>query len=306
MNAGSDPCRLLDAGTDKEARMLFGTNTHSILGPEPAAANPIQLVLDKLRELVEDYQVDAIELSVDDLLLHPQLRTPEAFSALGDFQQRLPIPFTVHLPFIWIDLSSADELIRSVSVQRMSEALQLTQQLDVRSYVVHATGMLGEVAGPTITDPEGDFRVQISRRSIARSLSELRDAFPNAPLAVENLPGIPFEWQAEYVVANDLGVCCDVGHALLRLGDPVAFIETWADRLLQVHIHGVRQVSFSAGLHLRRDHQLLGGPGELVDTPLIISTLRRVGFDGPVILELDGRTDDGLSHSLATLRAAAG
>jgi len=286
--------------------MLFGANTNSILGPEPEAPDPIQLVLDKLRELIEDYQVDAIELSLDELLLHPKLRTPEAFAAIGDFQQQQAIPFTVHLPFLWIDLSSADELIRAVSVQRVSEVLQLTQPLDVRSYVVHATGMLAEVAGPSITDPEQDIRVQISRRSIGSSLSELREAFPSAPLAVENLPGIPFEWQAEYVVANDLGICCDIGHALLRLEDPVAFIETWADRLLQLHVHGVRQISFRAGMYLRRDHQRLGGPGELVDAPRIISTLRRVGFEGPVILEVDGRFDDGLRHSLATLRSAAG
>lgn len=282
--------------------MLLGTNTNALMGTRPGIADPLQFTLGTLRSLVNDYGVQVVELSLDELLLFPALREPGAWAAIGALQQELAIPFTVHLPFLWIDISSADELIRGVSVQRMCESIMLTQALNIHSYVVHATGMLGEVAGPTITNPEADLRVVVARQSINRSFADLRERFPAAPLAIENLPGIPFEWQAEYVVEHDLGVCCDIGHALLQLRDPAAFIEQWGERLLQVHLHGVREVAFTAGLRLRRDHQALGGPGELTDVPRVIEALRQAGFAGPVVLEVDGAND--LAVSLATFRAA--
>lgn len=282
--------------------MLLGTSTNAIMGTQPDVADPIGLTLDTIRSLVERYGVQLVELSMDELLLHPALRTPDAFAAIAGLQQELAVPFTVHLPFLWIDISSADELIRGVSVQRMSEAIMLTRALDVRSYVVHATGMLGEVAGPTITNPESDLRVQVARQNIARSFADLHERFPETPLAIENLPGIPFEWQADYVVEHNLGVCCDVGHVLLQLRDPVAFIEQWGERLLQVHMHGVREVAFTAGLRLRRDHQALGGPGEVVDVARVLQALQRAHFNGPLVLEVHGAAD--LEQSLATVRGA--
>jgi sugar phosphate isomerase/epimerase len=273
------------------------------MGTQPGVADPLQLTLDTLRALVREHGVQVIELSLDELLLHQALRTPEAWAAIGGLQQELAVPFTVHLPFLWIDISSADELIREVSVRRMAESVRLTQALDVQSYVVHATGMLGEVAGPTVTNPEADLRVQVARRSINRSFGDLREHCPAAPFAIENLPGIPYEWQAEFVVQHDLGVCCDVGHLLLQLRDPIAFIEQWSDRLLQVHLHGVREVAFTAGLRLRRDHQALGGPGEVVDVPRVIEALRRAAFSGPLVLEVNSADD--LARSLETLRAVS-
>jgi sugar phosphate isomerase/epimerase len=282
--------------------MLIGSTTHAVMAKDGyVAPDPLAQLQHAVTTLVEDHQAQVVEISLDELFLYPEMREPGPYAALAAAQQQLAVPFTAHLPFVWVDLASGNELVRQASVQTIVRAVELTAPLNILSYVVHATGILGELAGPTVRDPDDNRRVQLARRGIDQSLKELRERLPDAPLAVENLPGIPFEWQETFVLRNQLSVCCDVGHLLLQHRDPLKFIEQWSPRLLELHLHGVKESAFNANLRYRVDHLALGGPGELVDAAVLLSSLRASGFTGPIILENDSEAD--LTLSLRTLRA---
>lgn len=157
---------------------------------------------------------------------------------------------------------------------------------------------------PGVGDPKQSLWLQLMLAGIDRSFRDLTRAVPTAPLAVETMEGFPFAWQAELVAEHDLGICCDVGHLVVRGDDPAGFIEAWLPRIRQIHLHGVREQFFSGNMRRRIDHRPLGGPGELVDVPGLLRLLEARGFRGPVIVESRSRAD--LAQSVAALRRAMG
>ncbi len=284
----------------------LGASIQSIAAEEftQRPADPRGRLLETIEELATQYQLDAVELFLDGMFLFPEIVDRSLFEDIARLQQRLGIAMTAHLPYAWVDLSSANERMRAASVQTMIDAVEMTAPIDIWSYAIHATGPFGNEVSPNVAKPEQDIWVMLMLRSIERSLSDLRSRLPDAPLAVETMEGFPFEWQAPIVKQLDLGVCCDLAHLTVRGIDPEPFIEQWLPKICQFHVHGVREQQIGVNLRLRRDHHPLGGPGELVDTQRILALLDAKGFEGPVILENLTRAD--LDLSVPTLRQAAG
>jgi sugar phosphate isomerase/epimerase len=282
---------------------LIGATIQSILAEDftRGAVDPRQRVLEVIEELVSDYQLDAVELFLDGIFLFPDLIDHALFDDIARLQQRLGVTMTAHLPFTWVDPSSANEQMRAAAIQVIVDAVEMTAPVEISSYALHSTGPFGNEIAPQVIDPGRDLWLFLMLRSIERSLSDLRLRLPDAPLAVETLEGFPFEWQEHLVEELDFGVCCDVAHLVVRELDPTPFIRLWLPRIRQFHIHGVREQGFNGNLR-RRDHGPLGGPDELVDTDRIFSLLATEGFAGPVILENVSRAD--LDHSVTTLRQA--
>ncbi len=284
--------------------VLIGASIQSVLGEELALrpADPRQRILDVAEEFVTRYRLDAVELFLDGVHLFPDIVDVALFDALARLQQRLGVTFTAHLPYVWIDLSSANELVRQASVESVVRAVEMTGPLQIASYVLHATGPFGNEVSPGVVHPEQSLWVRLMLRSIQRSLAELRERLPDVPLAVETMEGFPFEWQAPIVEQLDLGVCCDVAHLAVRGQDARAFIAAWLPRIRQIHIHGVRERRLGLNVLVRNDHYALGGPGEVVDVAGLLALLQERGFAGPVILENVSRAD--LEASIETLRRA--
>ncbi len=284
----------------------LGASIQSIVAEEFAQppADPRGRLLEAIEELATNYHLDAVELFLDGMFLFPEIVDRSLFEDIARLQQRRGIAMTAHLPYAWVDLSSANERMRAASVQTMIEAVEMTAPIDILSYAVHATGPFGNEVSPNVAKPEQNLWVLLMLRGIERSLSDLRSRLPNTPLAVETMEGFPFEWQAPIVKQLDLGVCCDLAHLAVRGMDPEPFIEQWLPKIRQFHIHGVREQQFGVNIRLRKDHYPLGGPGELVDTQRVLALLDAKGFEGPVILENLSRAD--LDLSVPALRQAAG
>src|SRR5205807_10185084 len=82
----------------------------------------------------------------------------------------------------------------------------------------------------------------------------------------------------EIVEAADIGICLDVGHAYLD-GDVVETIETVSEHLLAVEIDDNQG---------RADDHLLPLDGS-IDWPATLTSVQKVGYDGPLIFEIAGR-----------------
>lgn len=292
--------------TGGTAMALLGASLQSILAEEFVGrpANPRARVLEVVEELVTRYRLDAVELFLDGIFILPEVIDRALLDEIGRLQTRLGMTLTAHLPYAWVDLSSANELARAAAVEAVVRAIEQCGTIDVFSYVLHATGPFANEVAAGLLDPRHSLWVPLMLRSIERSFDDLRQRLPNAPLAVETLEGFPFAWQAPLVERFGLDVCCDVAHLVVRGDDPFAFIETWLPRIRQFHIHGVREQVIGPNTRRRIDHQALGGSGELVDARRLFSLLDARGFQGPVVLENLTRVD--FEASVATLRQAAG
>lgn len=282
--------------------VVIGASIQSILAEEfgPHLPGPRQHVLTALEELHHGYQLEAIELFLDGLFLFPDVVDDALIAQIGDFQRRTGVTLTAHLPYTWIDLSAANETIRRASLTVISQAIAACAPLDIASFVLHATGPFASEIASGVVHPEKDLWIRLALRGIDRSLGELRQQLPTAPIAVETLQGFPFDWQAPLVEQHGFDVCCDVGHLVVRGDDPFIFIERWLPHIRQFHLHGVREQTLGANLRRRIDHQALGGPGELVDSARLLNVLTERDFQGPIILETLSRLD--LEQSLASLR----
>lgn len=285
--------------------VLLGASLQSILAEEFAAgAASRERVLEAIEELVVDNRLDALELFLDGIFMLPDVVDRALFAEIARLQQRAGFALTAHLPFVWIDISSGNELTRAASVDAIATAVEYCAPLDVHSYVLHATGPFANEVAPGVADPEHDLWVSLMLRGIDRSFGDLRHRLPATPFSVETMEGFPFEWQSALVDRHGLDICCDVAHLVMRGIDPLPFIRSWLPRIRQFHIHGVREEMLGMNVRRRVDHQALGGPGELVPVDDLFTLLTASGYGGPVIVENKSRQD--LARSIATLARAAG
>lgn len=97
-------------------------------------------------------------------------------------------------------------------------------------------------------------------------------------VAIENMPAFPFflgrtaEQLADIVDGTDLGICFDIGHAN-TMGQIDAMIDTFGDRIVNIHIHDN---------HGETDEHLTIGDGD-IDFAHVIR--RMSGYRGNWIIE---------------------
>ena len=78
--------------------------------------------------------------------------------------------------------------------------------------------------------------------------------------------------------AGDVGICLDFGHGHLR-GDLLETMDTVSEHVAAVHLNDNRG---------RSDERLVPFEGT-IDWPGAMTTLQKIGYDGPLIFVLDGR-----------------
>lgn len=109
--------------------------------------------------------------------------------------------FTVHMPDILSD--------------EHQKFIDITRDI-AKHYVIHP--------------PESDYNE--FARLVQSWISRYGDIF-----VLENLARRNFEFALGMV--DGLSICCDSGHLLLQGNSPGAFLETWGDRVREIHLHGI-------------------------------------------------------------------
>ena len=251
-----------------------------------------------IRQIVEGYGLQAVELTLDLALVFPQVFDAGFYAAVAGLQQELGFVCTVHLPFLWVDASSLNEPLRRTSIACLHRAAELTRAVEVQTYVLHLWGF-------TTMQIEAQLQRRSERQAIlvalmdqaGRSLSELCEVIEPRDLCVENLEDGLFELALPLIEQHGTSICLDVGHLACQNSDELNFLDLYRDRIREIHLHDAASPPAGAPGQIR-DHLALG-QGQ-VDYAAFLSRLEELGYKGPVILELNSRAD--LESSLTCLQ----
>lgn len=218
-------------------------------------------------------------------------------ASISDVQQWLAeaglVLRSVHAPVAeglqagrWINplnLASSDAAHRQRALEEAELALQIARRIPFEVLVVHVGALRRDQP----------VAAENSRDGARRSIEALRTAA--APLGVRiALEVIPNELSRSASLAHfiervldapDVGICLDLGHAQLE-GDVADAIETVSEHLMAIDAHdnGGRV----------DDHEVpLAGT---IDWPAALTAVQKVGYDGPIMFEIDrrGSTKDTL------------
>jgi sugar phosphate isomerase/epimerase len=168
--------------------------------------------------------------------------------------------------------ASPDATVREQALRETKAALELARRVAVEVLVVHLglqDALLASAADNT--------------RDAARRSVEAIAAYASSlgvRVALEVIPNALSTADALVALVEDLdlpnvGICLDFGHAHM-MGDVVDAIETLSGMLVATHVHDN---------HGTRDEHLPPFEGT-IDWPGALMALQKVGYDGPMMLEL--------------------
>jgi sugar phosphate isomerase/epimerase len=206
----------------------------------------------------------------------------EAAGGLRELHEDGGVTFSVHLPFMGgVNFTTSIDAIRQASIEVLRDITDQCSPLDPISYVLHVSGLLEDLMGVGLRDPQV---VNAYLAYAAESLEAIVQFIPPERLCIENLEYIGFESLFPLVKRFGTRVCMDVGHIELRGEDIGAFVETYGPHLGHVHMHDVTRQLFDKRVTVLDDHQALGSG--IIDVKAVIRMLRDAQFDGPVVLEV--------------------
>jgi sugar phosphate isomerase/epimerase len=250
-----------------------------------------------IRQVVKDYGLQAVELTLDLGIVFPEVFDVSFYRAVADLQQELGFVCSVHLPFLWVDPSSLNEPIRRTSVECLRRMAERTSAVEVHTYVLHLWGFTTMQIAAQLEHPAQRGAILGALMGQAgRSLAELCEIFESRDLCVENLEDALFDIALPLIEEYDTSICLDVGHLAWQGSNELDFLSQHRERVREIHLHDAAPPP--AGVSGRiRDHLALG-QGE-VDYVAFLRKLEDVGYHGPVILELNSQAD--LEESLQRL-----
>jgi len=257
-------------------RLGFSAVTAGLVDPREAFALAAELGLD-------------LELSSDLQEIFPELPGARELREMG---RAAGVGFTIHLPFVDLNLASVVEPAWATGLERMQRALEFAEAVEAQVGVLH-TGRI-PLRHPVL--------IEAAKERLARALERLGP--PPVPVAVENLAldrHDLLEEPAELVrlvedTGEGFGYTLDLPHAYVQGGEAQihAYLEAMrASRAPLLHLH----------LHDNlgdRDTHLPVGAGSL-PYPAFKEAL--AGFAGTAALEVVGGAE-GVKNSLRVLRGA--
>ncbi|MCP4535688.1 MAG: sugar phosphate isomerase/epimerase [Chloroflexi bacterium] len=283
--------------------MKIGTTNIPLAGwvvnpwqPEESRAHRLA----SMRQLVEEYGLSAVELGMDMGIVYPSVFDAGFYAAVADLQQELGFVCTAHLPFMWLDAASLNEPVRQASVNCFRQAIELTRPVEVSTYVLHLWGNTTIEINTILANSPTRPAVFVGLMAQAgRSLAEVCELVDPRDLCVENLETPSFDVALPLIEQYGVSICLDVGHLAYRDdGDAFDFVAQHGARIREVHLHDF--VTESAGGHTHTLDHLALGQGQ-IDTAAFLHKLDEIGFDGPVILEVNSKPD--LEESLKQVRS---
>jgi sugar phosphate isomerase/epimerase len=190
-----------------------------------------------------------------------------------------------------LNLASPDADRRNRALEEATRALHIARRLPFRTLVVHPGVSRAQQQAP------GENSRDAARRSIDALVERAQPV--GVTIAVELIPNELSRASAlvyfveEVLESGGAGICLDLGHARLE-GDVVDAIETVSEHVVLVHAHD----NFG-----RADEHLMPFEGS-IDWPSSMTALQKVGYEGPVILEVApvGSTKDTLARGYRTGR----
>jgi sugar phosphate isomerase/epimerase len=257
---------------------------------EDFLAHIMNFDLSKIVEQLTEYGFDLFELSGDLALFLPHTFEPESIERLRNLKEEKGLSFTVHLPLWSIEPSTPSIPVRAGSVDAIINCVRAVERLDAEIYVLHATGALAaEFYRMPLPELAHDYLLRqfqnYARESLLRILAET--GISSRQLAIETIE-FPFDLTLELAEDLNLSICLDTGHVLVGFSGPIGVddaLEQCLPFLGEVHLQDGPWQGPDGNVRYGEDHQTLGC-GDL-DVGRFLDKLEFLGFNGPVILELD-------------------
>jgi len=210
-------------------------------------------------------------------------------SALRRIGRNNALEFSVHAPFVDINIASPNPVLRRVMLKRLEKSLAYACELDCRQWVFHS----GSKSGVSEFYPNLDW--QINLRSVRILLAAAKKL--GVDIAIENTPE-PFYFlvkrmedialfYSELGAEADLGIAFDIGHANTTK-EIFGFIDKFADRI--VHIHA----SDNEGKY---DQHKGVGYGK-IDWEAVARALQHINYKGVIMCE----SVDHVQESIENMR----
>lgn len=284
--------------------LQYGSTTLPLAGWTADPRQPENGRQDRLAaaaSLVEDYGLSAVELTLDLPLIYPQVFDASFYAAMSNLQQELGFVCTAHLPFLWVDLTSLHDPIHQASLECMLRAIELTQAVEVQTFVLHLWGFTTMQIAAQLQHPEerqAILAVLLGRAG--QGLNAICEHLDPASLCIENLEDDLFDLAAPMLKQKGVGICLDVGHLAWQEQGALDFWDQHSASIREIHLHDAVSVS-TGGLTQHHDHLSLGQGA--FDYVTFLGRVTRSGFSGAVILEVNTRAD--LEQSLQRLESLA-
>jgi sugar phosphate isomerase/epimerase len=234
---------------------------------------------------ISDFDVRSIEVVDEGLHALSQKRA----SALKRIARDSGLEFTVHAPFVDINIASPSPVLRRVMLKRLEKSLGYARELRCKQWVFHS----GSKSGVSEFYPNLDWQTNLrSVRSLIATAKRL-----GIDIAIENTPE-PFSFlvknmrdialfYSELGTDADLGMAFDIGHANTTK-EIFGFIDKFADKIVHVH------VSDNEGKY---DQHKGVGYGK-IEWKVVAKALKAINYKGVVVCE----SVDHVLESLETMR----
>jgi sugar phosphate isomerase/epimerase len=276
--------------------LQYGSTTLPLAGWAADTSRPEASRQDRLAamsSLVKDYGLSAVELTLDLPFIYPHLFDASFYAAVANLQQNLGFVCTAHLPFLWVDLASLNDPVHQASLDCIQRAIDLTQALEVQTFVLHLWGFTTMQIAVQLQHPEERQAIlDVLFGRAGQSLDALCEYLDPASLCVENLEDDLFDLAAPMLKQKGVSICLDVGHLAWQGSNALDLWDQYNAAIREIHLHDVVSVS-AGGLTQHRDHLPLG-EGSL-DYVTLLDRVSGSGFRGAVILELNSQADLGQS-----------
>jgi sugar phosphate isomerase/epimerase len=197
------------------------------------------------------------------------------------------LDFTVHAPFVDINIASLNPELRRVMLKRLEKSIVYAHQLKCKQWVFHS----GWKTGVSEFYPNLDW--QLNLRSVKTLLTIARKH--KVEISIENTPE-PFPFLLKKMqdfalfyseLGRDIGLTLDIAHAHTT-HQTLEFIEKFSDKIVHVH------VSDNQGKY--DSHRGIGYGN--IDWNSVAGALKSIGYKGFVMLE----SIENVEESLQTMR----
>ncbi len=196
---------------------------------------------------------------------------------------------TVHGPYDDINLSSFKERIRRSSLDIMKDCIDFADEIGATIIVVHG-GSCSIHQIERYEDAVQRFRASLLELAMYAHDRGIQIGVENKQLGRDRelvlYPDEHFDVVQEYA-DFDVRAVVDVGHAHTANIDSVKYLEMMEPYLVEVHLHDNDGSS---------DAHMTLGKGT-INLKVILQSLERMNFEGPVILEIDTKKE--LEEALA-------
>ncbi|NTV91928.1 MAG: TIM barrel protein [Chlorobiaceae bacterium] len=194
-------------------------------------------------------QVDDVELLLFESHEFCNLPSQDELSRLFELAMKEELTYSVHLPLDTF-LGHASFAERERSIEKCSRIVELTRQLPVSAFVMHAE------AGPGIDIAAfGDREKTAFAAHVAESVGKLIENTGMAPsmFALETL-AYPFAILEPVVEDAGLSVTLDIGHLELMGYAVDAHLQRWLGKTRVLHLHGIKNGKDHNSLqHMRQE-----------------------------------------------------